>query len=226
MNFDLIIEYLPQFVEGLWVTVWLVAWSLVAGFVLSIPLTLVRVYDVPVASHLSQGYSYLMRGTPLLVQVYLLYFGVAQFEAVRESWAWVLLEDPVNCLILGFSLNTAAYMSEILRGAFRAVPPGEIEAARAFGMSEIRVIRYVTLPNALRRSIPPLSNEVIFLTHASVIASVLSVADILGVGRELNGSYYVVLEGFLTAAAFYALLIGILTVISGLLEKKYAGFLR
>jgi arginine/ornithine transport system permease protein len=93
-------------------------------------------------------------------------------------------------------------------------------------MSEVKVIRYVTLPNALRRSIPPLSNEVIFMTHASVIASVLSVADILGVGRELNASYYVVLEGFLTAGAIYAIIVGILTIISGSLERKYAMFLR
>ena len=226
MNFDLIIEFLPKFYEGAWTTLWLVATSLVIGFIISIPLSLSRAYSVPIAAHFSSGYSYLMRGTPLLVQVYLLYFGLAQFEAIRESWAWVVLKDPETCLILGFSLNTAAYMSEIILGAIRAVPKGEIEAARTYGMSEVKVVRFVTLPNALRRSIPPLSNEVIFLTHASVIASVLSVADILGVGRELNASYYVVLEGFLTAAVFYAVIVGALTVISGSLEKKYAMFLR
>ena len=132
----------------------------------------------------------------------------------------------MTCLILGFALNTAAYIGEIWRGAFRAVPKGEIEAARAFGMSEAQVVLNVTLPNAPRRSIPPLSNEAIFLTHASVIASVLSVADILGVGRDLNGTYYVVLEGFVTAAAFYAVIIGLLTAVSGSLERRYAGFLR
>ena len=226
MNPDLIVEYLPRFIEGLGVTLWLVSTSLVAGFALSIPLALARIYEMPVASQISQGYSYVIRGTPLLVQVYLLYFGVAQFEAARNSPAWVLLEDPMNCLILGFALNTAAYISEIWRGALRAVPEGEIEAARAFGMSEAQVVLHVTLPNAWRRSIPPLSNEAIFLTHASVIASVLSVADILGVGRDLNGTYYVVLEGFLTAAAFYAVIIGILTAVSGSLERRYAGFLR
>lgn len=167
-----------------------------------------------------------MRGTPLLVQVYLLYFGVAQFQTVRESWAWYFLEDPMICLIAGFALNTSAYISEIWRGAFKAVPAGEIEAARAFGMTEAMVVRNVTLPNAVCRSIPPLSNELIFLTHASVIASVLSVADILGVGHDLNGSYYVVLEGFLTAAAFYAVIIGVLTMVSSSLERRYAGFLR
>lgn len=226
MNFDLIIEYIPQFIEGTWVTAYLVSMSLLAGLVISVPLALVRIYRVPIASQLSEGYSYLMRGTPLLVQVYLLYFGVAQFESVRESWAWYFLEDPMTCLIAGFALNTAAYISEIWRGAFKAVPSGEIEAARAFGMTEPKVVWNVTLPNAMRRSIPPLSNEIIFLTHASVIASVLSVADILGVGRDLNGSYYVVLEGFLTAAAIYAAIIGVLTLVSSKLERRYAGFLR
>lgn len=208
MNFDLIIEYIPQFIDGVGVTISLVVISLVVGLVLSIPLALVRIYEVPIAAQFSQGYSYLMRGTPLLVQVYLLYFGVAQFEAVRNSWAWYFLENPMLCLIAGFALNTADYISEIWRGAFKAVPKGEIEAARAFGLTETKVVMNVTLPNALRRSIPPLSNEIIFLTHASVIASVLAVPDILGVGRDLNSSYYVVLEGFLTAAAIYAVIIG------------------
>ena len=226
MNVDLIVDYLPRFADGLKVTLGLVVTSAVAGLALSIPLALARIYRVPVAAPLSRGYSYVMRGTPLLVQVYLLYFGVAQFESVRQSPAWVLLEDPVTCLILGFALNTAAYMSEIVRGAVRAVPKGEIEAARAFGMTEAKVARHVILPNAFRRSIPPLANEVIFLTQASAIASVLSVADILGVGRDLNSTYYVVLEGFVTAGTLYAALVGILTVASGSLERRYARFLR
>jgi His/Glu/Gln/Arg/opine family amino acid ABC transporter permease subunit len=172
VNFDLIIGYLPRFLDGLVTTLWLVGLSVVAGLALSIPLALARISRVPVAAQAAQAYSYVMRGTPLLVQVYLLYFGLAQFEAVRNSPAWVLLEDPMTCLVLGFALNTAAYMSEIIRGAVRAVPKGEIEAARAFGMTAAGVARYVVLPNAFRRSIPPMFNEVIFLTHASAIASV------------------------------------------------------
>lgn len=226
MNFTLIAEYMPRFIDGVGTTLWLVSISLAVGVVISIPLALVRIYDVPVASQISSIFSYVMRGTPLLVQVYLLYFGLAQFAAIRASWVWLLLKDPITCLIAGFSLNTSAYISEIWRGSFRAVPAGEIEAARAFGMTELKVVFNVTFPNALRRSIPQLSNEVIFLTHASAIASVLSIPDILGVGRDLNASYYVVLEGFITAGAFYAAIIGTLTVISGSLEVKYARFLR
>lgn len=144
---------------------------------------------------------------------------------MRESWLWWLLRDPRTRLFLGFSLNAAACMSEILHGALRAIPRGEVEAARAYGMSEWAVMRRITLPGALRRSIPPPSNEVIFLTHASVIASTITVVDILGAGRELNASRYLVLEGFLTAAAFYAALIGALTLVARHLERRHAAFL-
>lgn len=226
LNLAIVAEYLPLFLEGLLVTVRVVALSLAFGAVLAVPLAAVRVYRVPVLAPLARGYSYVLRGTPLLAQVYLLYYGLGQFEGVRASWAWAVLRDAERCLVLGFSLNAAAYLAEILRGALLAIPEGEIEAARAFGMTEAAVFRRITLPGALRRSIPPLSNEVIFLVHASVIASTLSVVDILGAGRELNATYYVVLEGFLMAAAFYVVLIGVLTLVFRKLEARYAAFLR
>lgn len=226
MNFDIIIEFLPVFFEGLWITIIICSVSLAAGSALAIPLALVRVYEIPFLGEFSRIYSYVLRGTPLLVQVYLLYYGLAQFEAVRESWFWFFIEDALICLLFGFSLNLSAYLSEIIRGALLSIPKGEIEAARAFGLSEAKVIRYVTLPGALRRVIPPLSNQVIFLVHSSAIASLIAVSDILGAGRELNQTYYVAMEGFLTAAVFYVVLISILTLIFRALEKRYAGFLR
>lgn len=226
MNFEIIIEFLPKFFDGLYVTLWIVVISLFTGSALSLPLALVRVYKVPVLGAFSRVYSYVLRGTPLLVQIYLLYYGLSQFEAVRESWTWLFLRDAEVCLLVGFTLNLAAYVSEIVRGALMSIPKGEIEAARAYGMSELKVVRYVTLPGALRRTIPPLSNQVIFLVHSSAIASTITVIDILGVGRELNASYYVAMEGFLTAAAFYVVVIMIITIIFRLLENRYAGFLR
>lgn len=226
MNFEIIIEFLPKFFDGLYVTLWICVISLITGSALSLPLALVRVYEVPLLGSFSRGYSYVLRGTPLLVQVYLLYYGLSQFEAIRESWTWFFLKDAEVCLLVGFTLNLAAYVSEIVRGALQSIPKGEIEAARAYGMSEVKVIWNVTLPGALRRVIPPLSNQVIFLIHSSAIASTITVIDILGVGRELNASYYVVLEGFLTAAVFYVVLIMSVTVLFRFLENKYAGFLR
>ncbi|MGH1416962.1 MAG: ABC transporter permease [Pelagimonas sp.] len=225
MNFDIIIEFLPKFFDGLYVTLWIVCISLITGSALSLPLALVRVYNVPILGTFSRIYSYVLRGTPLLVQIYLLYYGLSQFEAVRESWVWFFLKDAGVCLLVGFTLNLAAYVSEIVRGALMSIPRGEIEAARAYGMSELKVIRHVTLPGALRRTIPPLSNQVIFLVHSSAIASAITVIDILGVGRELNATYYVSLEGFVAAAAFYVVVIMAITVVFRFLEKRYAGFL-
>lgn len=226
MDFEVIVNYLPRFFDGLYVTLWIVVASLLTGSILSIPLALVRVYEIPVLAQMSRGYSYVLRGTPLLVQVYLLYYGLSQFREVRESWAWVFLRNAEVCLLVGFTLNLAAYVSEIVRGALMSIPKGEIEAARAFGMSELKVIWNITLPGALRRVIPPLSNQVIMLIHSSSIASTITVIDILGVGRQLNSSYYVVLEGFLTAAAFYVVLIMGVTLLFRLLEQRYADFLR
>lgn len=226
MNFNIIIEFLPNFFDGLIVTLWIVIVSLFFGSLLSLPLALVRVYKIAYLSEFSRAYSYVFRGTPLLVQIYLLYYGLSQFELVRGSWAWFFLEDAAICLLVGFSLNLAAYLSEIVRGALESVPKGEIEAARAYGMPELRLIRCVTLPGALSRVIPALSNQVIFLIHSSALASTITVIDLLGAGRELNQTYYVAIEGFVTAAAFYVVLILTATLIFRLVEDRYAGFLR
>lgn len=226
MNFSIILDFLPQFIEGLWVTLRIVGVSLFFGSLLSIPIALILAYEIPYIKRIAQAYSYIMRGTPLLIQIYILYYGLAQFEAVRESWLWFFLKDAETCLLFGFTINLAAYLAEIIRGALLSVPKGEIEAARAYGMSELKVIRNVTLPSALRRVIPPLSNQIIFLVHSSAIASTITVLDILGTGRELNLTYYVVTEGFVTAAVFYLALILVLTVIFNWFEKRYAGFLR
>jgi len=181
---------------------------------------------VPYLKVLADVYSYTMRGTPLLIQIYLLYYGLGQFEAVRESWAWYILKEAELCLLFGFSLNLAAYLAEILRGALLSVPKGEIEAARAFGLSELKLIWNVTLPGAIRRIIPTLSNQVIFLVHSSVIASVIAINDVLGIGRELNLTYYLVVEGFIVAAGIYMVIIFSITLVSRVLEKQYGGFLR
>jgi len=226
MELQLIIDFLPKFLNGILVTCRIVIISLFFGSILSIPLALVQAYRVPYLKVLADVYSYTMRGTPLLIQIYLLYYGLGQFEAVRESWAWYILKEAELCLLFGFSLNLAAYLAEILRGALLSVPKGEIEAARAFGLSELKLIWNVTLPGAIRRIIPTLSNQVIFLVHSSVIASVIAINDVLGIGRELNLTYYLVVEGFIVAAGIYMVIIFSITLISRVLEKRYGGFLR
>ncbi len=220
MDIGLIIEHLPLFFEGVWTTLSLVGLSLLCGLSLAIPLALVQAYDVPVLGRMAGAYCYMFRGTPMLVQLYIIYYGLAQFDFIRESLAWYALSSAYFCAFLSFTLNSAAYVAEIYRGAIVNLDKGEIEAAVAYGMSRSQAIRLIVLPQAMRNSLPAYSNEVIFLIHASVIASTITIIDILGAGRKLNASYYVVYEGFLTAAVFYLVIVMIISLIFRKLEAR------
>lgn len=221
MDLSLIADNWQLFAKGVGNTLSLVALSLVAGFLLAVPLALCQAYTTPVLGKMATGYSYLVRGTPLLIQAYLIYNGLAQFEFVRSSVAWIVLKDAYSCALVAFSLNSAAYISEILRGAIISIPKGLHEAAKALGLRPRQAFWLVTLPIALRRSIPAGTNEVIFLLHASVIASTITIVDILGAGRELNNKFYVTYEGFVTAALLYLVIVFVLTKIAKSLEQRF-----
>ena len=167
------------------------------------------------------GYTRVVRGTPLLVQVYIIYYGLGQFAFIRDTPLWVVLSEAMYCLILGLVLNTTAYLIEILRGAIREVPAGVVEASEAMGMNRTQMLLLIILPIAVRRSLPVLSNEMIFVLHATAVASTITIVDILGAGRELNGTYYVAYEGFITAAVLYVLITYSITWLFRLLERRY-----
>ena len=137
------------------------------------------------------------------MQTFLIYYGLAQFEWVRDSWAWVFLREPWWCAVIAFSLNSGAYVTEIIRGAVETTPKGELEAARALGLSPLQVDGLVLIPSALRRALPQYGNEAVFMLHGSAVASVITLQDILGAGRTLNAKFYLAYEGFLTAALLY-----------------------
>ena len=223
MDFALIAQYWHIFLEGVLTTVWLVSLSLLIGGVMAIPLAIAQAYQIPYLGRISAIYSYAFRGTPLLVQLYIIYYGLAQFEVIRDSIFWPILKHPHWCALISFSLNSAGYVCEILRGAIVSVPKGETEAAESIGLTRARVVRRIVLPSAMRKSIPAYSNEVIFLLHASVIASTITVTDILGAGRQLNNQYYVVYEGFLTAALLYLILV---FGVNRIFKKTEARYLR
>lgn len=222
MDVSLILENWPIFAIGVRNTLLLVGLSLIIGGMLAIPLALAQAYKIPILDRLSFGFSYTFRGTPLLVQIYIIYYGLGQFQAVRDSFMWVFLKDPFYCTLLGLSLNGAAYASEIIRGAIVRIPPGSIEAALACGMSRLLMIRRIVLPIAFRRSIFAYSNEVIFMLHGSVIASTVTIIDILGAGRRLNGQYYVTYEGFLTAGLLYMAIVFMVSFAFRQIEKRFA----
>jgi len=227
IDFVLIFDNLDRFIYGSLVTLELTVLALILGGMLSVPLALARAYRHPILNGPIWCYTYFFRGTPLLVQTYLIYYGLGQFEFVRDSFLWgPILSQAWWCALIAFTLNTAAYTTEFLRGAIEATPHGEVEAAKAAGMSAVTRTRRVVLPNAFRRALPAYSNEVIFMLHGSVVASTITLQDILGVGRWLNGRYYLAYEGFIAAMVFYMILVFIIAKIFKLWERRWLVHLR
>lgn len=226
---------------GVWISLSLTVLSMILGFCLALPMAFAMVERVPALAGLARGFIYVFRGSPLLVQLFLIYYGLAQFDVVRESWFWRAPEfvrgtwlqgwwpsvrDAWWCALVAFALNSAAYQAEILRGAIAATPRGEKEAAVAVGMSPLLTARRILVPSALRRALPQLGNEAVFMLHGSAVASIVTIQDILGVGRMINGRFYVVYEGLFTAAALYMMLTyGIILAVAAL-EKRYLRHLR
>lgn len=221
MRFDLVVGNWDLFVRGVLMTVELTAIALAVGLVIALPAGIARGLRAPVLSPLIGGYVFLFRGTPLLVQTFLIYYGLAQFGWVRDSWAWSFLREPWWCALIAFSLNSGAYSTEIVRGAIATTPRGEIEAARALGLSPLQVHTLVVIPSALRRTLPQYGNEAVFMLHGSAVASVITLQDILGAGRTLNARYYLAYEGFLTAAALYVAITFLIVGVFRRLEGRY-----
>lgn len=226
LDFYIIAQHWDWFALGIWNTVHLVALALLIGGLASIPLAIARAARVPVLSPLIGGYVYVFRGTPLLIQLYLIYYGLGQFDFIREGPMWTILRNAWWCTLIAFTLNTAAYTTEIFRGAIEATPYGEVEAAKACGMSPWKRYRRIVLPSAFRRALPAYSNEVIFMLHGSVVASLVTVQDIFGVGRMINGRYYIVYEGYIAAAVLYLILTFAIARAFKLWEKKWHAHLR
>ena len=177
------LDTLSYYGEGLTTTVQLVFLSLIVGLIAAVPLAIGRGSKRRWIKMPIFFYTYVFRGTPLLVQLYLIYYGVVFVEGIQDTWLWVLLEKPFFPALVAFSLNTAAYTTEIFHGAIKATPRGEIEAARAYGMRYSLMMRRIVLPSAFRRALPAYGNEVIFMLHASAIASVVTIMDLTGAAR-------------------------------------------
>jgi arginine/ornithine transport system permease protein len=203
MDLDAIRESLPSFASGALVTLELTLAALACGLLFALPLAVLRGARSRWISGPVWAFTYVIRGTPLLVQLYLLYYGLGQFDAVRDSVAWPWLRSAWFCAIAAFAINTCAYTIEILHGAMRAVPAGEIEAARAMGMTRAVALRRVVLPAAIRRMLPAYGNEVIFMLQATSLASTVTLLDLTGAAGEMNSRFYLPFEAFLTAAAIY-----------------------
>ena len=226
MEWQIVIDSLPLYVGGLRTTLVLLAISLASSFVLAVPLAVARVSPRFWVSKPVWFFTYVLRGTPLLVQLFIIYHGLAQFEAVRESVAWVLLKNAWFCAWLAFTLNSTAYSTEIFAGALKATAVGEIEAARSYGLDGLTLYTQILLPGALRRALPQYSNEVVGLMHATAIASTVNLVDITRVARDVNATYLLVTESFGVAAVLYFALTFSLVGIFKLLERRFLRHLR
>jgi len=224
-DYTVIYENLPLYFSGVLVTLKLLAISLAVGLLVAVPLALMRVSKQPMVNFPAWLYTYVIRGTPMLVQLFLIYYGLAQFEAVRASWLWPYLSNATFCACLAFAINTSAYTAEILAGSLKATPHGEIEAAKAIGMSRAKLYRRILLPSALRRALPQYSNEVIMMLHTTSLASVVTLVDITGAARTVNSQYYLPFEAFITAGLFYLCLTFILVRLFKLAERRWLAYL-
>lgn len=225
-DFALILAALPKYFDGMQVTMLLMVLSLASGFALSVPLAIARVSSRPWLAMPVWFFTYVMRGTPLLVQLFVVYYGFAQFDLLRESWLWAWFKNAWFCAWFAFTLNTTAYTTEIFAGAIRATPIGEIEAARGFGLSGLTLYRRILLPSALRRALPQYSNEVVGIMHATAIASTVTLVDITRVARDVYAEYLLPAEAFGTAAAFYFVLTFGLVGLFKLAERHWLRHLR
>ena len=226
MNFAAIGESLPLYFNGLLVTIKLLAVALAIGLACAIPLAVMRASRNKWLSLPVWCFTYVICGTPMLVQLFLIYYGLAQFVWIRESVIWPWFSSAWFCAAFAFAVNTCAYTTEIIAGAIRSTNAGEIEAANSMGMSRGVMIRRILLPSALRRALPAYSNEVIFMLHGTSLASIVTLMDLTGAAREMNSTFYLPFEAFLTAGAFYLALTFVLVGLFHLAEKRFLVHLR
>jgi octopine/nopaline transport system permease protein len=226
MDFELMLESIPKIFAGSRLTVLLVTISLSMGFVLAIIAALLRRSKIPLFVLPIKAYVFVMRGTPLLVQIFLIYYGIGQFEIIRQSIFWTVLKSPFWCAIIALTLNTTAYGSEIIRGGLESVPFGEVEAARAFGMSGFLLFRRIIFPIAIRQALPAYGNEVILMVKATSLASTITIMEMTGIANTIMAENYRPMEAFIVAGSFYLILNFIMTRLIQFIEWRLSGHLR
>lgn len=224
MRWDWLPRYGDLLAQGLWRTLWLLALSVFFGFILAIPLGLVQVTGPRPLAALALGYCTLIRGTPLLLQLWLLYYGLGSIfpsiPEIRDSFLWPYLRQAWPYALLTLTLSFAAYEGEVMRGAFAGVPKGELEAARAYGMSPWQVLRRIWLPRAIHRALPTLGGEVVLQLKATPLVATITVIDVYGVISRVRQDTFLTYEPLLLLALFYLILAGILTLIFKHFENR------
>ncbi|WP_019672194.1 ABC transporter permease [Psychrobacter lutiphocae] len=220
-NWQVIFQYLPDLLGGVALTVQLVGISGILGLFFGLILALLRLSNNKLVQVLPFLYIFFFRGTPLLVQMFLIYYGLSQFDFIKESVLWEpVLKQPFWCAIIAFTLNTSAYTAEIIRGAIQSIPPGELEAADAIGMSRWQKLTRITLPRAFGIMLPAYSNEVIFMLKGSSLAMTIALMDITGIAKTISARTYTIFELYFAAGVIYLVLSWVVLLAFRFLEKR------
>lgn len=206
MDFAFLGETFVTLLGGVPMLLQLTVISVSVGAVFAVLLALMRLSGNPALDYPARGYVFVFRGTPLLVQIFLIYYGLGQFPEIRQSIAWPFLRQPYWCAILALTLNTAAYASEIIRGGILSVPFGQIEAARACGMSRSLIFRRIILPQGLRTALPAYGNEIILMTRATALTSIITLMEVTGIASKLVSETFRAIEVFVCAGAIYLII--------------------
>ena len=215
-----VLHFLPLLLSGTLVTLELMVLALLIGLCLAFILTILTEGRWPWLKLPAQVFVFVIRGTPLLVQFFIIYYGSGQSHWLRETFLWVILKQPFGCAVVALAFNTSAYTSVLLRGAIRSVPHGEVEACQALGLSTWQMYRRVIIPRAIRIALPAYSNEVIMILKGTSLASTITLMDIMGMTKHLIAITYETIPLLILAGVIYFLLNGLIMTAFHFAEKR------
>ena len=222
MDLELMINSLPKLLNAAVITLKLLSVSLIIGLFIGLFFAILRLNKNIFINRFAYGYSYVFRGTPLLVQIFIIYFGLGQIEYLRSTVLWVILKEPYWCAIIAFALNTGAYTSEILRSAFQTIKPGIIEAGKSLGISNKVIFYKIQIPIAIRQSLPAYGNEIILMMKGTSLASTVTIMDLTGVAKYIISTTFKPIEVFIVAGGIYLFMTFIIHNVIKFFEKKYS----
>ena len=221
MDFELMINSLPKLLNATIITLKLLSASLFFGLFIGLLFAVLRMNKNPIINKFAYGYSYVFRGTPLLVQIFIIYYGLGQIEYLRSTVFWVILKEPYWCAIIAFALNTGAYTSEILRSAFQTIKPGMIEAGKSLGISSKIIFYKIQIPIAIRQSLPAYGNEIILMLKGTSLASTVTLMDLTGVAKYIISTTFKPIEVFIVAGGIYLFMTFLVHNTIKYLERKF-----
>ena len=222
MDIELMVNSFPKLLSASLITLKLLSVSLIVGLLIGLLFAILRLNKNIFINKFAYGYSYLFRGTPLLVQIFIIYYGLGNIEYLRTTFLWVILKEPYWCAIIAFSLNTGAYTSEILRSAFQTIKPGIIEAGKSLGIQSKIIFYKIQIPIAIRQSLPAYGNEVILMLKGTSLASTVTLMDLTGVAKYIISTTFKPIEIFIVAGGIYLFMTFVVHNVIKFLEKKYS----